>query len=116
MQHGEGRDRAQLPLLLRDDLATVELPREEHAELARQVLVDLLPRLEPRAALHRVEEHLRGGFGALPELFVHRVTLLEKSIVVGPRGARGPARNGPTPPTFGRATAKPRRASDSHRR
>src|SRR5439155_389566 len=46
VQRGQRGDGAQLALLLRQDLAAVEDPGEEHRQLARQALVELLPQLE----------------------------------------------------------------------
>src|SRR5262245_34593516 len=59
VQDGEGGHRAQLALLLGDHLAAVQGAREEHAELAREVPVELLPRLEPDAPLDGMKQHLR---------------------------------------------------------
>src|SRR5262249_61603990 len=66
MQRGERGDRAELALLLGDDLAAVEHAREEQGKLAGQPLVEPLPGLEPRAALQGAEQLLarllREGF------------------------------------------------------
>src|SRR5206468_7246085 len=87
IEHGERGHRAQLALLLRDHLAAVEGAREEHGELAGEVLVELLPLLVAGAALERVEELARGVAGLLLELrLVHRPA---------PRLRRG----GPSPTT-----------------
>ncbi len=75
VQHREGGHRAQLPLLLGDDLTAVELAGEEHAELAGQILVELLPGVEADAALDRVEEHARGLAGGLLQGVVHAISL-----------------------------------------
>src|SRR5437879_2291044 len=73
IEHGERGHRAQLALLLRDHLAAVEGAREEHGELAGEVLVELLPLLVAGAALERMEELARGVTGLLLELrLVHR--------------------------------------------
>src|SRR5262249_48596280 len=55
------RDRAELALLLRDDFPTVEATGEEHAELARQRLVEAPPHLVADATRRKgVEQPARG--------------------------------------------------------
>src|SRR3972149_6207192 len=44
--------------LRRDALAAVEDAREEERQLTREPLVELLPQVEPRAPLQRVEQYL----------------------------------------------------------
>src|SRR5207253_325964 len=81
VQRGQRGDGAQLALLLRQDLAAVQDPGEEHRQLARQALVELLPQLEAGAALERMEEHLRRPLRPLLQgLLVHAVALRSASV------------------------------------
>src|SRR2546422_10939088 len=61
LEHGERGHRAQLALLLRDDLAAVERAREEHRQLAGEILVEFLPLLVAGAALEWLEQHAGRG-------------------------------------------------------
>src|SRR4029079_8458741 len=90
VQDGERGHRAQLALLLRADLDAVHVPCEEHAELAGQVLVELLPRLEAGAALEGVKEHAGGLLRLLPERFVHAALLSATQVRGAPRAAAIP--------------------------
>src|SRR5262249_60194446 len=83
VEAGEARHRAQLALLLGDDLAAVELSREKHGELAGQLLVDLLPVLEAYPVLEGVKEHSRRLLRLLPERLVHAASCTDSGMRAG---------------------------------
>src|SRR5262249_33861059 len=90
LEHGQRRHRTQLALLLRDHLAAVEPAREEHRQLSRQVLVELFPQLEARAALERVKQLARGIARLLLELrLVHGCLPREPRDIIARRDTLG---------------------------